>query len=83
MKVLEKGMWDNPWSLEAICSEKSCGAKLMIEESDMKPVDNYVRYYASCVVCGHKISVASESLPLRLRNILDKERKYSSCGGWD
>jgi hypothetical protein len=65
MKVLEKGGWDNPWSMEMVCSEKECSSKLLVEEGDVKPVYNYSGYYALCPVCGKNISIQGKDLPIR------------------
>lgn len=83
MKVLEKGNWENPWSMEMNCSEKSCGAKLLVEEVDVKPVDYGSDFYAECMVCGQHISILKNSLPLRLAKAAEKGRKYRSSSAWD
>ncbi len=79
MKVLEKGNWDNPWSAEMKCTEKSCGAKLLVEEKDVSPVDySTYGFYAECMVCGHHMLIKGSELPARLVKELEKKRKYYS-----
>jgi hypothetical protein len=80
MKVLEKGSWDNPWSKEAVCSEKECGAKILIEEGDVKPIDYGEDYYAECGICGSHVKISWKDIPLRMRKVLNVKRKYAS---WD
>ena len=82
MKVLEEGNWKNPWSGEYVCCEKSCGAKLLVEEADVKPVDYASDFYFVCSVCGHKNNVKVNELPMRVREERGKGRKYST-GDWD
>jgi hypothetical protein len=81
MKVLEKGSWDVPWSIEVKCPENSCGAKLLVEEGDVKPVDYGSGYYADCMICEHRVDISARDIPLRVKRPLDKKRKYSSS--WD
>ena len=83
MKVLEEGKWKTPWSMEALCPEKQCGAKLLIEEGDVKPVDyaSQNTFYAECPVCGTGVDIPGVVLPLRIQRMLNKKRKYSSS--WD
>lgn len=82
MKVLEKGKWKMPWSTEALCPQKECGAKLLVEEADVKPVDYSSRndFVAECAICGDTIPIKVAEIPLRLQKALNKKRKYSS---WD
>jgi hypothetical protein len=83
MKVLEEGKWKQVWSMEMSCSEKQCGAKLLVEEADVKPFDYSSKndFYAECAVCGARMSITSLMLPLRMQRDLNKKRKYSSS--WD
>ena len=78
MKLLEEGNWKIPWSMEVICIEKGCGAKVLIEEKDVKPVDydDAYRYYAVCMVCERNIYISEKDVPQRMKNVLDKKRKY-------
>lgn len=80
MKVLEEGKWKNPWSAEAVCAEKSCGAKLLVEESDLKAVDYSSKndFYAECAVCGGRILFDYADLPLRLSRALNASRERCS-----
>ena len=80
MKALEGGKWKMPWTIEAVCSEKQCGAKLLVEEKDVKPIDYSERndFYAECAICGTQLHIPVASLPLRLQKILNKKRKYRS-----
>jgi hypothetical protein len=79
MKVIEKGNWDNPWSMEIRCCESSCGAKLLVEEDDVKPTYNCgSKYYCICMICGKSISLVHTDIPLRVKEVVDKKRKYSS-----
>ena len=85
MKVLDEGKWKMVWSAEMLCSEKSCEAKLLVEESDVKAVDYSSKndFYAVCAVCGASINVSAAALPLRMKNDLNNKRKYSSSSSWD
>ncbi len=78
MKVLEKGNWGNPWSMELICSEKECSSKLLVEEGDVKPVNNQAGYYVLCPVCEKGVSIQSKDIPLRLKRVVDRKRQYWS-----
>lgn len=79
MKVLEEGKWKNPWSLDVVCGEKECGAKLRVDEKDVKAVDYRNDYVVECPICGGNVSIAGHSIPLRVKRPLDNKRKYSSC----
>lgn len=76
MKVLAEGRWKMPWSMEAMCNQKQCGAKLLVEEGDVKPVHYEYGFYAACTVCGTRINIPTSSLPLRIQEALNKKRKY-------
>jgi len=77
MKVLEEGNWKNPWSGEYVCCEKSCGAKLLLEENDLKTrFDEDDKNYFVCPVCGRENNVPSKDLPLRLKEKLNNKRGY-------
>jgi len=84
MKVLKEGLWKVPWEKEVVCSEPSCGATLLAEEMDVKPVDYSSRsdYYVTCPACGTSVDVPAKDLPLRVRRTLDAKRKYSTSA-WD
>jgi len=76
MKIIEQGGWANPWFQECRCSQKGCGATLLVEEKDLKPC-GYKGTSApfgkfTCPVCGHETTVSD--LPPRLVQALDKKR---------
>ena len=54
MKVLEEGKWKMLWSMEVVCHEDQCGAKLLVEEVDVKGVNfsSPAKYSCKCAVCG-------------------------------
>lgn len=79
MRLIEEGKWKKPWSIEVVCSEKECGAKLLVEEKDVKPVDYNSGYYTECMICEAQIKITDNSIPLRMKVILDKKRKYHDC----
>ena len=85
MKVLAEGKWKKPWSMEVVCSEKDCGAKLLVEESDVKAVDNSspADYFVKCAVCGEVVYVKAAFLPKWVKGDADKGKKYWNSGGWD
>lgn len=76
MKVLKEGKWNVPWSGKAKCP--TCEAELLVEEADVKPVDYGRGFFCSCAICGKAITVEEDDLPLRVKEILNKKRKYSS-----
>jgi len=80
MKVLEEGKWKMPWSMEMVCAEKECGAKLLIEEGDVLPTYNSspARYEVVCAVCGSKLFVPPALIPLRVKTAVDKKKKWST-----
>jgi hypothetical protein len=80
MKVLEKGKWDMPWTAEVICTEKQCGAKLLVEEGDVCVVDYSSKndFKVTCMVCGTTVYMSGKDIPLRVTRPLDQKRKYSS-----
>lgn len=84
MKVLSEGKWNMIWSMEAMCSEKECGAKLLVEEGDVKSVyDSWpAKYSAVCAVCGSELSVPAPAVPLRVKAAADKKKKWASSS-WD
>lgn len=80
MKVLEEGKWKQVWSMEMSCPEKQCGAKLLVEEADVKPIDYSSKndFYAECGVCGGSMNMTSDKVPIRMQKELNKKR-----GKWD
>src|SRR3989338_1414633 len=82
MKVLEEGRWKMPWSMETTCSQKQCGAKLLVEEGDVRPIDYGNGFYAKCAICGTSVNIPVSALPLRMQIALNKKRKHSSSTDW-
>ncbi len=81
MKVLAEGKWKMLWSMEVMCSEKECGAKLLAEEGDVSAVyDSFPsKYSLVCPVCGSCLYLPPASIPLRVKAEADKKKKWSSC----
>ncbi len=80
MKVLKEGKWNVPWTTEASCP--TCEAKLLIEETDVKPVfDEGHKYECLCVICGKSFNLKKDDIAQRVREAADKKRRYSSS--WD
>ena len=79
MKVLEEGKWKMVWSMESLCSEKECGAKLLTEEGDVSAVydSSPAKYSALCPVCGSCLYLPVASIPLRVKVEADKKKKWS------
>ncbi len=81
MKVVKEGKWHVPWSGEYAC--KTCEAVLLVEESDVKPTyDACGRFYFTCAICGKDSDLPGKDLPLRVRETVEKKRKYSSSSDW-
>lgn len=81
MKVVKEGKWNVPWSDEFPCG--TCEAVLLVEEDDVKPVDNASgKYYFVCAVCGKQNDLPSKGIAQRVREAVDKKRKYWSSGDW-
>ena len=81
MKVVKEGKWNVPWSGEFECGV--CEATLLVEESDVKPVDNECgRYYFICAVCGKQNDVPMKDIAQRVREEVEKKRKYWSSSDW-
>ncbi len=78
MKVLEEGKWKMAWSMEVVCSEKQCGAKLLVEESDVTAVDysSPAKYSCECAVCGSVLNLPPAEIPLRVKAVADKGKLY-------
>jgi hypothetical protein len=76
MKILEQGIWKKPWSLEIRCDERSCGAKLLIEEGDIRAIDYDHDYYVLCPICKHQMRIVAKDIPLRVSEPADKKRKW-------
>lgn len=84
MKIIKEGNWKMVWEMEMTCTEKSCGAVILVEEDDVKPIDysSPDTYYCECVVCGSSVNVPKKDLPLRVQKKVNTHKKYSSCS-WD
>ncbi len=79
MKVLEEGKWNRAWvPIEVVCKGNECGAKLLVEESDVKPIDYSSKndFFAVCAVCGSHMSIDLSSMSLRMQRELNSKRKY-------
>lgn len=81
MKVIKEGKWNVPWTGNHICP--TCSAELLVEEADVKPVDYGSGYFCSCPCCSKSIPIDGKDLCLRLKEALDRKRKYSSGSGRD
>ncbi len=79
MKIIKEGNWKNPWSKEHECG--TCKGVLLVEEKDVKPVDYGTGFYCLCALCGERIEIKSGDLSKRVRDEVDRKRKYSSA--WD
>lgn len=80
MKVIKEGKWNVVWTTEIACP--ICEAVLLVEESDVKPTYNVVKYECVCCVCGKTVLIPNEAIAQRVREAADKKRRYSS-GDWD
>jgi hypothetical protein len=80
MKVLKEGKWNIPWSGNATCP--TCEAELLVEEADVKPTYNHMSYFCECAICGKVITLKAGDLPLRVKEAVDKKRKWSSSSDW-
>lgn len=81
MKVLKEGKWNIPWTGEFSCP--TCEARLLVEEADVLPVDNEPnRYECVCAICGKRFSLKKDEIAQRVREAVDKKRKYWSSGDW-
>lgn len=79
MKVLKSGKWKNPWSATLMC--QICSAELLVEEKDLQPQGNQAdSNYFTCIECGKNNYVDTKTLPLRVKEELNKKRKYWSSG---
>ena len=80
MKIITEGKWKTPWEREYTCKEKDCTATLLIEEHDVRAPDytDANHFTFECLVCGHTNPIPATDLPLRIKKILNANRKYSS-----
>ena len=82
MKVLEQGKWQNLWTAEVLCKQSQCGAKLLIEEDDVKAPDYSNGFTYTCPICGAVNYLNENDVPLRVTMKAAKGRKPPECGGW-
>jgi predicted RNA-binding Zn-ribbon protein involved in translation (DUF1610 family) len=83
MKILEEGNWKNPWSKEYVCSQKQCGAKLLVEEQDVIAPDYRETFNFMCPLCGNTNIIANSDLPQRIKSALERKRRPPSYApGW-
>lgn len=81
MKVIKVGIWNEKWEKEMTCP--TCKAVISVEEADVKAVDYSYDFSAACCVCGHPTKISDKDLPLRIKEALNKKRKYPSSSSWD
>ncbi|MDD5252100.1 MAG: hypothetical protein PHT12_05735 [Patescibacteria group bacterium] len=83
MKIVKEGKWNNPWSAEMTCTNGSCGAVLMVEESDVKATYGAsAKFHFTCSVCGSDSNIPSKDLPPRVMGKVEKTRKYAPFSYW-
>jgi len=80
MKVIKEGKWNVVWTTEITCPV--CEAKLMVEESDVKPTVNVMRYECTCPICGKTVVIPNNQIAQRVRETADKKRTYYSSSSW-
>ncbi|OGH91744.1 MAG: hypothetical protein A2534_02065 [Candidatus Magasanikbacteria bacterium RIFOXYD2_FULL_39_9] len=79
MKILKEGKWNIPWTAEISCS--TCEARLLVEEADVLPVGNEsAKYECVCAICGKLVALKKDDISQRVREVVDKKRKYWSTG---
>ena len=77
MKVVKEGKWNVPWSGEFPC--RTCEAVLLVEEADVKPVDDRPNSFSFiCEVCGKHNDLPMKDIAQRVREAVEKKRKYRS-----
>ena len=81
MKIIKEGKWNVPWTGNATCP--TCEAELLVEEKDVLPTYNEMSYFCECVICKKRIELKAKDLPLRVKEEVDKKRKWSSGSAWD
>lgn len=74
MKVIKPGIWNEKWKKEMTCP--TCKAVVLVEEAAVTAVDYSYDFSAACCVCGHSIEISDKDLPLRIKEVLNKKRKY-------
>ena len=80
MKLINEGNWNKPWpGMNVTCQATDCGAEMFIEEADVLPLDfNPGKCHVVCPICGNRVPFSDETLPMRMKISLNKERKYNS-----
>jgi hypothetical protein len=78
MKVLAEGKWKIPWQGERDCKTPQCGAKLLVEETDLIAIDHTDAFGFVCPICGKTVRVPAGEIPERIKEKLNKTRKYAS-----
>lgn len=79
MKLIKNGKWNDPWSGKYFCS--TCDAEILVEEVDLQPQGNETdsNYYI-CLECKKANYIHKDHLPLRVKEELNKKRKYWNSG---
>jgi hypothetical protein len=71
MKVLDEGKSGLLWKdLEKLCSNDECGAKVLVEEKDVKRDSEDYDFFVSCCVCGSSIIISDSDVPFKLKQKL-------------
>lgn len=85
MKVIKEGKWTVPWQQEVVCKDPQCGAHLLAEEADVVAPDyEYSNVFkVVCAICGTDLYLKETELPRRVKDLLNKKRKYRSSSYWD
>lgn len=73
MKILKRPPMD--WTQEVTCSQ--CKALLLIEQQDVCRYSS--NYYASCVLCGARLYLSSQTLPWYVK----QNAKNDAHDSWD
>lgn len=81
MKIVKEGKWHLIWTTELACP--TCEAVLLVEESDVQPIDYGTGYWCPCPICGKRITISDKLIAQRVREAADKKRRYSSGSAWD
>lgn len=84
MQVLKEGKWKLPWTMEVVCLNSACEATVLVEEGDVLPTYNQSsKYECKCVVCGRTIGLPTSQISLRVQEMANPKRQYSSSGWRD
>ncbi len=78
MKVLAEGKWKAPWLSERDCTTSQCGARLLVEEADLKAIDYTDAFGFVCPICGKTIRIPAGEIPERIKEVLNRTRKYGN-----